>query len=193
MGSVWLKEVETGFHKLIKDTVRTYNSSGQLEPVKVVVLNPEKESSSVTEFPCVSITNTNQVFDKLRYDSKDVMVSKDPETNKAIMEKSAKPYTLHYQIAFWAEYLNDINEMTRCWLEHIPHDTILEVKDTDGITRHCVMHQTNFVNLDSFESRNNRRLLKRVYSYKVWVELDGAIKVEVPIVTDREINNTNRR
>ena len=86
------------------------------------------------------------------------------------MEKPAIPYDLSYQIDFWSEYQEDMNEMTRRWLGNIPPQTTLKVEDSEGNIRHCVMNLIDYAEIEELE--DNIKVFHKAYSYKIWVELD---------------------
>lgn len=183
-GSVWLKEVDTALLKLIPTIVKYYDENDELVSPAVMVRNPEG-TYKIEEFPSVSIFNYNQVFASERYDREEVLTKRDIERKVAVLEKSALPYYLYYQIDFWAKYQEDINEMTRRWLGFIPRNFVLEVKDTEGNIRHCNMELVDFANADYV--KGDERIFHRVYSYRIWVELDEGYEKEYPVVTECEI------
>ena len=193
-GSVWLKEVDTALLKLIPTIVKYYDENDELVSPAVMVRNPEG-TYKIEEFPSVSIFNYNQVFASERYDREEVLTKRDIERKVAVLEKSALPYYLYYQIDFWAKYQEDINEMTRRWLGFIPRNFVLEVKDTEGNIRHCNMELVDFANADYV--KGDERIFHRVYSYRIWVELDEGYEKEYPVVIECEIRRNlyiiNRR
>lgn len=193
-GSVWLKEVDTALLKLIPTIVKYYDENDELVSPAVMVRNPEG-TYKIEEFPSVSIFNYNQVFASERYDREEVVTKRDIERKVAVLEKSALPYYLYYQIDFWAKYQEDINEMTRRWLGFIPRNFVLEVKDTEGNIRHCNMELVDFANADYV--KGDERIFHRVYSYRIWVELDEGYEKEYPVVIECEIRRNlyiiNRR
>lgn len=193
-GSVWLKEVDTALLKLIPTIVKYYDENDELVSSAVMVRNPEG-TYKIEEFPSVSIFNYNQVFASERYDREEVLTKRDIERKVAVLEKSALPYYLYYQIDFWAKYQEDINEMTRRWLGFIPRNFVLEVKDTEGNIRHCNMELVDFANADYV--KGDERIFHRVYSYRIWVELDEGYEKEYPVVIECEIRRNlyiiNRR
>lgn len=193
-GSVWLKEVDTALLELIPTIVKYYDENDDLVSSAVMVRNPEG-TYKIEEFPSVSIFNYNQVFASERYDREEVLTKRDIERKVAVLEKSALPYYLYYQIDFWAKYQEDINEMTRRWLGFIPRNFVLEVKDTEGNIRHCNMELVDFANADYV--KGDERIFHRVYSYRIWVELDEGYEKEYPVVIECEIRRNlyiiNRR
>lgn len=187
-GSVWLEEVEIALAKLIKANVESYDKDGKLIPTKVVVLKPEKEVGSLT-YPCVTLYNYDQKFDMDRYTEGTQIHSLDLTTGKAIEEDNARPYNLYYQVEFWTEYLEDLNQMTRDWAERVVPFSTLECIDTKGNRRVCFMEQLKpIANLDNAKTNDSKRLFRRIYSYKISVELDNPIKKAVQLVTTPEIH-----
>lgn len=183
-GSVWLTEVDTALLQLIPTIAKYYDEEGEEAPADVMVRNPEG-TFKIEKFPSVSIFNYDQIFASYRYVKEEVLVGFDLENGDAIMEKPAIPFDLYYQIDFWADYQEDINEMTRRWLGKIPKNSVLEVVDTRGTTRYCNMELVDFANADYV--KGDDRIFHRVYSYRIWVELDEGESRGVKVVLDREV------
>lgn len=183
-GSVWLTEVDTALLQLIPTIAKYYDEEGEETPADVMVRNPEG-TFKIEKFPSVSIFNYDQIFASYRYNKEEVLVGFDLENGDAIMEKPAIPFDLYYQIDFWADYQEDINEMTRRWLGKIPKNSVLEVVDTRGTTRYCNMELVDFANADYV--KGDDRIFHRVYSYRIWVELDEGESRGVKVILDRDI------
>lgn len=179
-GSVWLKEVDTALVTLINNTITVPDELGVPQKVDVVVRDPEKEAK-LTNFPCVSIYNYNQLKSKDRIDTqtKIQMKYEDSEKKSILVDKVAKPYYLFYQIDFYAKYQTDIDEMTRQWLGLIDQHYLLEVRDTKNNKRQCVMDE-----LEYRYSNARKSIFQRTYNYKIWVELDESVPKSVPTVQE---------
>lgn len=186
MGSVWLKEVDKGLKDLITNTIKCYNENRELTTVPVIITHPEKESGKKLTYPCVCISNYNQRIDMQRI-NRERVVHRDKETGVALVSKHSVPYSLFYQIDIYARYQIDIDEMTRRWLGNIEDHHLLEVVDTEGITRHSEMTQVHGCKvLDSVE--DSKRLFRRSYSYRISVDLDESTAKEVKLVLETHIN-----
>ena len=185
MGSVWNEEVDTGLIALLKTLIKHHDENDMEVSTPCFVRNPQ-EDFKIETFPSATIYNYDQRFDKDRFSWENI---RKEISDEGIMrlERPALPYNLYYQIEFWAEYNEDINEITRRWVANIEPNTILEVVDTKGNTRHSVMNLVDIANVDYV--RNNKKIFHRVYSYKIWVELDERNPVYETVVLTREILN----
>lgn len=183
-GSVWIKELDTALNDFIPTLVKVLGESSQVIPVKVVFRSPETEFE-ILEYPSVSILNYNHKFDPFRY--VDIQTVRSREGSSGLIEKSAIPYTLHYQIDFWANYNEDINEMTRRWNANVAGGFVITAVDTLGNNRLCEFVQTGDA-IRTEEIKQGKRIIHVIYSYKVAVELDevdpetGYITTEVETV-----------
>lgn len=191
--SVWFEQVDTGLLEEIKNTVRVRNSKGVLVPLEdesLIVRKPE-EDFKIETFPCVSIYNLSSKFQPLRYVNDPIVVSKDVEAKLATVEDSAIPYELLYQIDFWAEYQEDINQMTMSWLSKHFRQFNLKVTDSGGKERTCNclrdgdLHKSDLV-------RGGERLFHSIISYRIWVEIDEETRYNVPIVGDVAITDSDK-
>lgn len=151
---------------------------GNAVELPVIVRDPQRESK-LTSYPCACVSNYNQLISKDRLDNLDKVVVKykDTEKKQVLVDKVAKPYYLYYQVDFYAKFQTDIDEMTRMWLGNIDSHYVLEVRDTNNNKRYC-----NMVEQPYKHNRTDGNIYQRSYTYKVWVELDESIPVEVPTV-----------
>ena len=184
MGSVWNREVDVGYLEYINSIIKHHDETDTLVTTKAFVRNPE-EDFSVRLFPSVTIYNYDQKFDKERYDGHNVNTGEIDLEGNVKLERPALPYNLFYQIEFWAEYQEDINEITRRWVANTEPITTLKVIDTEGIVRHSTMILVDIANVDYM--KEEKKIFHRVYSYKVWVELDERNPIYTKVVIDREI------
>jgi len=185
-GSVWYPQVNLALKTLIPTIVKVYNRDNKLVSVRTLIRTPESEFEIET-FPSVSIFPYDERFAQFRYLDGKVLVSKDIEEGTAIIEDTAKPYSLFYQIEFWARFEQDIDQMIMMWNSSFARYNTIVVTDTSGISRTCFMRLIRMNKLDTIEKRDER-LFHRVYSYEIWVELDEVTQEEVPIALTREIN-----
>ena len=185
--NVWFEEVDRGLITEIRNSVKCLDNSGNIIPVeKVFVRDPETEFDEEM-FPCISISNLSETFNPQRYYFGDVKVGEKLETNQSILEKTAIPYDLSYQIDFWARYKEDINLMTRTWLMGHARQFNLPVIDDGGNERTC-----NVLMKEALRESNlladQKRLYHSITTYTIWVELDDEIRYNKNMVTDRSIN-----
>lgn len=180
--SVWFEQVDTALIKYIQESVRLLNASKVLTPVPVKVRKPD-EDFKIEEYPCITIYNLYSMRDEVRYCPDDVVVSRDTTKNTLIKEKPAIPYSLYYQIDFWARKQSQMNDMTRLWLGHHPDRCFnLPVKDISGNDRSCFVLMTDDLKKSDFLS-GIQRTFHSMLTYRVWVEIDERIQSESPMVS----------
>ena len=186
--NVWFEQVDIGLLNEIKNTVRVKNSKGVLVPLedKALIVRKPEEDFKFEVFPCVSIYNTNSKFDAVRYSPDPIVVERNLTESTATMEDTAVPYELFYQIDFWAQYQEDMNQMTMSWLAKHFRQFNLTVTDDGGTVRSCnclISGQPTKSDL----VLNKERLFHSIISYRIWVELDNETRYNVPIVTSRDL------
>jgi len=184
--NVWYEEVDRGLITEIRNSVKCLDNDGVVIPIeKVFVRDPEEEFDE-EKFPCVSISSLSVMFDPQRSYFGDKKVGEIVETNTAIMEKTAIPYNLSYQIDFWARYKEDINLMTRTWLINHARQFNLPVIDDGGNERTC-----NALMQEAIRESNllvdQKRLYHSITTYTIWVELDDEVRYNENMVTEGTI------
>ena len=104
-----------------------------------------------------------------------------------IMEDSAVPFNLTYQIDFWSRYQEDMNNMTMLWLAKHFHQFNLTVIDDGGTERssNCLMIGVPF---KSDLVLNGERLFHTIISYQIWVELDSETRYNISMITERDFS-----
>lgn len=189
--SVWFEQVDTALIKYIQESVRLLNASKVLTPVPVKVRKPD-EDFKIEEYPCITIYNLYSMRDEVRYCPDDVVVSRDTTKNTLIKEKPAIPYSLYYQIDFWARKQSQMNDMTRLWLGQHPDRCFnLPVKDISGNDRSCFVLMTDDLKKSDFLS-GIQRTFHSMLTYRVWVEIDERIQSESHMVsTMPDFHTTN--
>lgn len=184
MASVWHEQVAKAFKSLIEATVILNGL-----PIRTLTRNPESEFSIGT-YPCATIYNTGITFAKYRFDDYWANGVKNEASHTLEVLPPAMPYDLDYRIEFWSKYQSEINDIARQWLGKIPHNGYLTVVEyTDGqqvdVTRDCTMFNIATVNGDILKP--DSRIFRRIYDYRIWVELDERLPVIKPMVTTRVI------
>ena len=186
--NVWFEEVNTGLLNEIRHTVRYQNANGvliALDDEALIIRKPEEEFKSEI-YPCISIYNLSYIHDPRRYNPSLVKVGEDIENNEAILEDSAVPYNLMYQIDFWARYQEDMDYMTKTWLLKHFRQFNLEVIDDGGNIRSCnCLKQGSIVKSDLL--LNGERLFHSIIKLQIWVELDSETRYNKPMVTKTSI------
>lgn len=181
--SVWFEQVDTALINYIKGIVKLPNINGVLTPVPVKVRKPD-EDFKIEEYPCITLYNLYSIRDEVRYFPDAVVVEKYPDKHRLVEEKSAIPYSLFYQIDFWARQQSHMNDMTRLWLGYHPDRHFnLPVKDLSGNDRDSFVMMTNDLTKSDFLT-DTKRTFHSVLTYKVWVEIDERIRSEGYLITD---------
>ena len=190
--NVWFEEVNIGLINEIYDTVYQIDMGGGLIPlekgVQIVVRKPE-EDLKFEKYPCISIYNKSDSFDSLRYDPNQVVKSRDYENHQAWVEDPHVPFTLSYQIDFWARYQSDMDTITRMWKEKHFRQFNLSVTDDGGNDRtvNCMV-KGDTVRADLVDGKE--RLFHSIVNLEIWVELDSETRYNKPMVSDLSINVT---
>lgn len=179
--SVWFEQVDTAFLKLLGKVIQIDG-----KPVKVKIRKPDEDFNE-EDYPLVSIYNLYDRFSKDRYSPEPIAVGRDEKSSTVILEDSALPHDLFYQIDFWATLQSDINSMTKQWKSFSKFWFNLDVTDESGIPRSCFVLSRNDFNKSDL-MQNGRRLFHSFGTYKVQVEIDERVQNVVPMVTTPEIN-----
>lgn len=181
--NVWFEEVNIGLINEIKNTVRVRNANGvlvALEDNQIIIRKPE-EDFKLEVFPCVSIYNLSYGHDPIRYNPSPVIVGDDKEKNALIMEESATPFNLLYQLDFWSRYQTDMDYMTKKWLMKHFRQFNLSVIDDGGTERSCnCLIQGKATKSDLV--LEGERLFHTIIKYLIWVELDDETRYNKPKV-----------
>ena len=190
--NVWFEEVNIGLLEEIKNTVRIKNSKGVLKALKdeALLIRKPEEDFKLEVFPCVSIYNLSYKHDPVRYNPSPVIIEKDEKNKVVVMEDSAVPFNLDYQIDFWTKYQEDMDCMTRTWLSKHFRQFNLKVVDDGGVERTCnCLIQGSVAKSDLV--LNGERLFHSIIKYQIWVELDDETRYNKPMVIQRSIDATN--
>ena len=190
--NVWFEEVNIGLLEEIKNTVRVKNSKGVLKALKdeALLIRKPEEDFKLEVFPCVSIYNLSYKHDPVRYNPSPVIIEEDEKNKVIVMEASAVPFNLDYQIDFWAKYQEDMDCMTRTWLSKHFRQFNLKVVDDGGVERTCnCLIQGSVAKSDLV--LNGERLFHSIIKYQIWVELDDETRYNKPMVIQRSIDATN--
>lgn len=186
--NVWFEEVNRGLLKELKDTIRVKDVNDALVTLDdraLIIRKPEEDFKSEV-FPCVSIYNLDYKHEPSRYNPAPIVVGRDEEAKQVIFEDPAVPFTLTYQIDFWAKYQTDIDYMTRAWLAKHFRQFNLKVIDDGGVNRTCnCLMQGNVVKSDLLQG--GERLFHSIIKYQIWVELDNETRYNKPMVINRNI------
>lgn len=175
--SVWFEQVDTALIELFRKVIHVDG-----KPVKVIVRKPDEDFKE-EDYPLISIYNLYDRFSRIRYSPEPVVVNRNFDSKCAVMESSALPYDLSYQIDFWATLQSDMNKMIEQWREYAPFWFNLNVLDESGNDRSCFVISNNDFNKSDLMS-GGKRLFHSFGTYRVQVELDHNIPTEAPMVTE---------
>lgn len=176
--SIWFEEVDTAFISLLKSIIKIEGKT-----VKVKVRKPDEDFNE-EDYPLITIYNVSDKFSRNRYNPESVVVHRDNNNNTAIVEESALPYDLLYQIDFWSTLQSDMNLMTKLWKSYSNFWFNLQAVDQSGTERSCfVLSQNDFSKSDLMS--NGKRLFHSFGTYKVQVELDENVQRVVPMVVQK--------
>ena len=187
--NVWYPEIDTAFVKFIKEAIQFQSDSGESIPVSVIVRKPDKDYV-IDTYPCVSCYPMDSQYDLDRQDNTLTFVSKDIEAKEIVLEKSAIPFKLMYQVDFYALSQTDLHYMTAQWLSHVGgRDFNLPVVDSGGVERTAFALQMGDLVRADFLS-NTSRTFHAVLTYRVYAEVDYNVRVTKPLITevDNRIN-----
>lgn len=180
--SVWFEQVDTALIDYIQSIVQLPNEKGILTPVPVKIRKPD-EDFKIEEYPCITLYNLYSVRDEVRYFPDMVVVERDTTNNQMVLEKSAIPYSLYYQLDFWSRLQSQMNDMTRMWLGHHPDKCFnLPLKDVSGNDRDSFVLMTDDLKKSDFLT-DTERTFHSVLTYRVWVEIDEKIRVVESMIT----------
>lgn len=189
--SVWFEQVDTALINHIRGIIKLPDVHSTLVPVPVKVRKPD-EDFKVETYPCITLYNLYSTRDEVRYFPDTVVVERDYERGKLIEEKSAVPYSLFYQIDFWARQQSQMNDMTRMWIGNHPDRSFnLTVRDLSGIYRDCFVLMTDDLRKSDFLT-GSQRTFHSALTYRVSVELDERIRFESDMVTSIPYPDTTK-
>ena len=175
--SVWFEQVDSALMKLLRTVIQIDG-----KPVKVVIRKPDEDFNE-EDYPVVSLYNLYDRFSKSRYSPEPVVVSRDFDSKYAVLEESALPYDLFYQIDFWASLQSDMNSMVKQWKSFAPFWFNLDVLDESGNPRSCfVISRNDFSKADLM--KQGKRMFHSFGTYKVQVELDPNKSIKTYMVTE---------
>lgn len=190
--NVWYKEVEQGLVNEILNTTKYVSDTGNIIPVTskmVFVRNPDEDLREEI-FPCITLSHLYNKFNPYRSsNSGSIVIDRDSQINKAIVQHEAVPFDLVYQIDFWAKFREDMNAMTSSWLINHFKQFNLEVTDDGGNVRSSnafIYESLKEVNL----IKNQKKLYHSIISYVIWVELDDEMSYNTDMVTKEIIHVT---
>ena len=186
--NVWFEEVNTGLLKELRDTIRIKDDNDVLVslPDRALVIRKPEEVFKFETFPCVSIYNLDYKHEPIRYNPAPIRIGEDIVNKQVTFEDPATPFTLTYQIDFWAKYQTDMDCMTRTWLMKHFRQFNLPVIDDGEVERTCnCLMQGSVVKSDLVQG--GERLFHSIIKYQIWVELDDETRYNTPMVVDRNI------
>lgn len=218
MSSIWFEEVDKALLEELRKSIKVYNnydasgnlvsdnafltdghsflqSNGVLVPLpeKAFVVRKPEEDFKFEMFPCVSIYNLSSNYSALRHYPYPVVLDRDEDNSMCYMEEHAIPFDFEYQIDFWAKYQSDMNDMTRTWLYKHFRQFNLEIFNDYGMEDNCNVFCTSGGFMKSDLVRDKQRLFHSIIKYRIWVEIDGEIEYDVPMVTSVNIGASDKK
>jgi len=185
--SVWFDEVDAGLVNEIRNTVRIQSGGELVElPENGIVIRKPEEDFKIETFPCVSIYNRTYWHDPMRYYNGQIPVGYDADKTHVVMEDSAIPYNLSYQLDFWARYQTDMNTMTKTWLSKHFRQFNLNVVDSGGVERSCNALTKGSVTKSDLV-QGGERLFHSIVNFEIWVEIDEEVRYNKPVVVERNV------
>ena len=179
--SVWYEQVDTAFKQFLQEHILIEN-----EPVKVVIRKPDDDFSK-EEYPLISVYCLFDRFSQERYSPDLLIISRDEDTKKTVVEDSAVPYDLYYQLDFWSSLQSDMNDMTLQWKSLVKKWFNLPLLDMSGNQRSSfVLSMNDFKKADLLNK--GKRLFHSFGTYRVYVELDEKVQTEMPMVIEKGID-----
>lgn len=134
--------------------------------------------------PYVAIEHLGETFDKFRYDKTPVRVGN--KEGCIVIEESAKPYTLHYQVTLTTDTITEMNRMSMLWNNEVLAHYNLDVIDMGGTKRSSFMSVQGRP-IQQSEGQNEDRIFRSTYLYNIWVEIDEVKSDIKPIVQEVKI------
>ena len=184
--SIWFEQVDSALMKLLSKVIRVDG-----KPVKVVIRKPDEDFNE-EDYPLVSIYNLYDRFSKTRYSSEPVVAYRNVEKHFLVLEDSALPYDLFYQIDFWSNLQSDMNSMTRQWKSYSKSWFNLDVIDSLGNLRSCLVQSRNDFGKSDLV-REGKRLFHSFGTYRVQVEIDENVQSVTPMFTDSIETRINKK
>ena len=176
--TIWNEQICEGFLEALRKNAKVRGRSGKLEPVQNVTVKKPETVVDSDLLPAITIQN---------YDIKRAVVNQmgrvptyeNYNTENGTVEYTKQPlkFWLYYQIDFWAEYQEDIDNMLLSWISAMPDvGGALRVVNMGGeeVTTSCSL--LSMVALDGTDT--DKRLFRRSLSYRV----SGLIDVAEPEV-----------
>lgn len=189
--NVWLEEVNTGMLNELKSCVKIKSAMGELIPLpdqdNAFVVRKPDEDFKFEVFPCVSVYIKDYRHDPIRYNPTPIVQEVRADTKELVVEEQAVSFNLSCQIDFWAEYQEDMDNMTRTWLMRHFRQFNLPVVDDGGTERTVnVLASGSIVKSDLV--LNSERLFHSIANYTIWVEVDDEVRYTVPMVATIDID-----
>jgi len=184
--TIWKAEVEDGLLSFIGQYM-TVRVEGVVTPVKAHVREPD-ETLKHEQFPCMTVYGTFDRENVMRrqYDRfHSLIVNRDKEKFRAVVEKPPHPIDSHYQIDFWSLSNRQMNDMTRKWLDMCLRFFNLDCRDvSDNLRNIFCCQQGDLKKADYFDRERKVRVFHSIIDYRIWVEIYERGSYTVPIVKE---------
>ena len=172
--TVWYEQVDIGLINLINSTFDN----------EIPIRFRSEDDFVELSYPCIVITHLWETFDRYRYEDRDINMGL--KGTDVVLEKSARPYTLTYQIELLSTSIMDMNDMTFKWSDTFMDFNNLDVEDMSGNKRNCFRESRGGVS-STEGSKDEQRVFKRIYTYDIKVEVDTGKQHLLPSVQQVDI------
>lgn len=189
--TIWNEQICTGFLEALQQNVKVRGRSGTLEPVQNVVVMKPEIGFDKDLLPAITIRN---------YDVRRAVVNQmgklptyeNYNTENGTVEYTKQPlkFWLYYQIDFWAEYQEDIDNMLISWISVMPDKGgALKVRnfDNEEVTTPCSL--ITMTALDGTDT--DKRLFRRCLSYRVSALIDGSLPETQKYISTVQVDAKN--
>lgn len=161
-GTVWLEQINRGLVDFIKQQLNV--------PVRV---RKADEDFKKEDYPMCTIYNLSVgKRQEVRYFPDKVLVSRNTTTGKGLLERSAVPYSLSYQIDLWSVLQSDMDTMSRIWEFEIGRHFNLPVIDSGGVLRYANAMQSGDGIRKTDKLSGGSRVFDFAMTYNIWAEID---------------------
>lgn len=181
--SIWTREIELGLLEHIKKVFK----GSEFEDINITLRTPE-EDFKIEVYPSITLYNLYNVRDEIRYNSNMQIVNKDFETKNVIKSFNTIPYNLYYQIDFWTTNYLQMSELTKKWIGYHPFKYFnFDLLDTQKEIRNTIAFKIeDLINTKVIKDEN--RVFHSIIQYKIWGELNETPNMNVPMITDINID-----
>lgn len=169
--TVWTEQICEGLKSLIQSII-TFPKNNKEVPIPVHVKKPD-EDFKIESYPMAYIYNFSiSKRDPERYYPFKVLRNANTETFKGVLERSAVPHSLFFQIDFYTTLQSDMDKIMQKWLFEAGKDFNLPVTDSGGTERTAFALNTGNVIQKQDNLSGSNRVFCSSFTYRIWAEID---------------------